>query len=407
MYKKKNRYDDEEYDSDNYAYQRQDREDDYGDRDDDDDGYSRKTRLQDYELDDFDEEKEDEIGAADPIDEDLTGAFDLIDENGQKKKFNPADYDFNKIMEDYNSGDPERKAYAVEQAVYAMDALVKHVINRHYPTYREKYYDDMLQEGRTAIVDTLGGYTGKCAPSSYFYTTIRHQIQVFVAEQVHRTTRHYAAMANKIRKAELALSQIDGKDYHDDVEISVFTHLPLTTVIETRKQTAAADFVELTPNMDTDELIDNDYGNPAANYWKEARKQAIHDAVMRLSPLESKVIILMYGLDEDAPMNAPEIARRLRIKTEQVRKISQDACRKLANDKRLKEEVNVSDKLTDERNKVSVEMPFVSVEFGKGENFFDEISEDDGSTEEVVSPDEFFASDDVESRKKSMSLKDE
>ena len=45
MYKKKNRYDDEEYDSDNYAYQRQDREDDYGDRDDDDDVYSQKRFL--------------------------------------------------------------------------------------------------------------------------------------------------------------------------------------------------------------------------------------------------------------------------------------------------------------------------------------------------------------------------
>ncbi len=364
---KRKHYHDEEYDADNYAYQDYDDEDDIYDLDEDlEDDDSDKSKI-DVPTDDDDSSEPPEF------DPENHAHLDLPSE---QKSFDPADYDFKQIMEDYNSGNESRRAYAIEQAVYAMDALVKYVINRHYPTYREKHYEDMLQTGRMAIVETLGGYTGKCAPSSYFYTTIRHEIQVFVAEDVHRTTRHYAAMANKIRKAEIALAQIDGKERHDDLTISVYTGLPLTTVIETRRQTLAADFVELNPNVDADESILDDYGNPAAAYWKQERANAVGKAISRLAPIEAQVIRLMYGMDGDQPCNPPEIARRLHLKTDQVRKIAQDACRKLGNDKKLMQDIGTNDKLTVEKERASTAMPFVPVVFGGGNNFFDEISEE-------------------------------
>lgn len=396
MYKRRKSRDDD-FESDNYSYMSgdEDYDNDTSDEDDYGDGNSEDSSYGNFSFEEDENDKRDDIGLA-IIDDDGPTNFDMFDLSGGggKGTFDPSKYDFNEIMADYNSGDPERKKHAVEQALYAMDALVKHVINRHYPTYREKYYDDMLQEGRWAIIDTIGGYTGKCAPSSYFYTTIRHQIQVFVAEHVHRTTRHYAAMANKIRKAEIALSQIDGKDFHDDLTISVYTGLPLTTVIETRKQTLAADFVELDANMDTDDLVDTDYGNPAQVYWKEARIRAIHDALHRLLPTEEKVIKMMYGIDEEDQLTPPEIARRLHLKTEQVRKISQDACRKLANDKRLKLELNMEDGYTAQKNKLSEEMPFVPVEFGKGQNFFEELGEEEDNTviDHIDSLEDLFSS---------------
>lgn len=380
MGKRKHYYDDE-YDSDNYAYQDYDEDedtlDDVDEDEDEDDTRDKRSRQPSTPT----EEDEDSTDVPDFNPEDHTH----MDLPGDAKSFNPADYDFTKIMEDYNSGSESRRAYAIEQAVYAMDALVKYVINRHYPTYREKHYEDMLQTGRMAIVETLGGYTGKCAPSSYFYTTIRHEIQVFIAEDVHRTTRHYAAMANKIRKAEIALSQIDGKEYHDDLTISVYTGLPLTTVIETRRQTIAADFVELNPNIDADESLQDDYGNPATAFWKAERANAVQSAIDRLLPTEAKVIRLMYGLDGEQPCNPPEIARRLHLKTDQVRKISQDACRKLGNDKKLMQDIGTNDKLTVEKEKASTAMPFVPVVFGGGNNFFDEISEEDNEAEECTS----------------------
>ncbi|MBQ8806201.1 MAG: sigma-70 family RNA polymerase sigma factor [Bacteroidaceae bacterium] len=379
---KRKHYYDEEYDADNYAYQDyDDDEDDIDDLEEDLEDDDTKRQPLDTPTDDDDSAEPPEFNPDDHIHMDLPS---------EQKSFNPADYDFTQIMEDYNSGDEKRRAYAIEQAVYAMDALVKYVINRHYPTYREKHYEDMLQTGRMAIVETLGGYTGKCAPSSYFYTTIRHEIQVFVAEDVHRTTRHYAAMANKIRKAEIALAQIDGKEHHDDLTISVYTGLPLTTVIETRRQTLAADFVELNPNIDADESVVDDYGNPAAAYWKQERANAVSSAINRLSPIEAQVIRLMYGMDGESPCNPPEIARRLHLKTDQVRKISQDACRKLGNDKKLMRDIGTNDQLTVEKERASTAMPFVPVVFGGGANFFDEISEEDSDDPACESIADFF-----------------
>lgn len=365
----------------------------------------------DYDVDDYDNEDYDDIGDECDIDdinyddEDTENTITFVedDENATSpafnekehkhmdlpsdvsRSFNPADYDFTKIMEDYHSGDIMRKKHAIEQAVYAMDALVKHVINRHYPTYREHHYEDMLQTGRMAVVDTLGGYTGKCAPSSYFYTTIRHEIQVFIAEDVHRTTRHYAAMANKIRKAEIALSQIDGKEHHDDLTISVYTGLPLTTVIETRRQTTAADFVELNTNLDVEESLQNDYGNPATAFWQTERANAIQRAIDRLLPTEAKVIRLMYGLSGEPPCNPPEIARRLHLKTDHVRKLSQDACRKLGQDTLLMQDVGTSDSLAPQKERASSAMPFVPVAFGNGQNFFDDFINDETAEQECFS----------------------
>ena len=133
----------------------------------------------DYDIDDYDNEDYDDIGDECDIDdinyddEDTENTITFVedDENATSstfnekehkhmdlpsdisRSFNPADYDFTKIMEDYHSGDIMRKKHAIEQAVYAMDALVKHVINRHYPTYREHHYEDMLQTGRMAVVN--------------------------------------------------------------------------------------------------------------------------------------------------------------------------------------------------------------------------------------------------------------
>lgn len=374
MAKKKHYYDDE-YDANNYAYQNDDNDDDDDEDDIDysDDEFDDKSR---YSLTDslMDEDKDDPP----EFNPDEHAYMDLPDDS---KSFNPADYDFQAIMEDYNSGDDRRRDYAIEQAIYAMDALVKFVINRHYPTYREKHYEDMLQTGRMAIVETLGGYTGKCAPSSYFYTTIRHEIQVFIAQDVHRTTRHYAAMANKIRKAEIALTQIDGQECHDNITISVYTGLPLTTVKETRNQTLAADFIELNPNLDADGPQLEDYGNPAAAHWKQEVVDAVNRAIDRLLPIEAKVIRLMSGIDGEQISNYPEVARRLHLKTDQVRKISQDAHRKLGHDKILMQDVGINDRLKTERERVSAAMPFIPIVFGGGANFFDEISEEDDAPE--------------------------
>lgn len=365
MAKKKNYLD--EYDADNYIYQQDDMEDD------------DEEIVDESEDDDLDSVLDDDNESDS---EDFEGT-DLLDLPG-KKVFDPNDYDFVKIMEDYHSGNDAKRDKAIEQAVYAMDALVKFVIKRNYPTYRQKYYEDMLQTGRMAVVQTLGGYVpGKCAPSSYFYTNIKHEIQVFVAEEVHKTTRHYAAMANKIRKAEHALSQIDGKEVHDDVAISVYTGLPLTTVIETRRQTAASEFVELNTNLDTDSPSNRDL-NPAVAYWKEAQVRAIHNAVRRLNRVEAEVVTLMFGLDGGDPLNPPDIARRMKLKTEQVRKISQDACRKLSHDKRLKMELGTRDEFVIEKEKSSTDIPFVQVLFGKGENFFDDVEENEGTSHEIV-----------------------
>lgn len=379
--KRRHMYDDD-YDLDNIAYRNND-DDDYDDDDEDND----ETKDYSDELEDEDREPRDDEN--DDWESNFSGS-NMMDLPAATT-FNPANYDFTKIMEDYHSGNEARQAKAVEQAVYAMDALVKYVINRHYPTYREKHYEDMLQEGRMAVISTLGDYTGKCAPSSYFYTNIRHQIQVYIAEDVHRTTRHYAAMANKIRKAEIALAQIDGKDRHDDLTISVYTGLPLTTVIETRRQTVAADFVELNPNIDPELDCRDDSDNPAVAYMETVRIESIRNAVERLSELETQIIKMMYGFDDEGPINAPEIARRLHIKTDRVRKIAQDACRKLSHDKRLIRDLGVQDHLTSQKERASEEMPFMSMNFGGGQNFFDEISEEEDETaSEATSLDDLF-----------------
>jgi hypothetical protein len=87
-------------------------------------------------------------------------------------------------------------------------------------------------------------------------------------------------------------------------------------------------------------------------------------------------------------MNPPAIARQLHLKTDQVRKIAQDACRKLGHDMKLQQEVGVYDQLSTERERNAAELPFVSVIFGSGTNFFDDVCEEEDA--EISNIDNFF-----------------
>ena len=375
--------------NDDYDSYKDDYRDDYSDTDaeyngydkdyydDSDDKYTEKDDVDSTEAEDANDDWSEDDAGDENIDYAALGF-------PNEKHFDKSKFDFVKIMENYRSGDFEKKKAAVSEACYAMDALVKYIVKKNYPTYQAQHYDDLLQEGRLAVVDALDGYyPERCAPSSYFYTAIKHNIQVFIAEHVHKTTRHYAAMANKIRKAEAALAQIDGLSYHDDITISTYTGIPLTTVIETRKQTTAANFVELSSQADTP--AEDVYTNPQAAYVQAERNNALYKALGELTDTEMKILMMTYGLGEYDAMSVAAISRDLGMKPDAVRRTTQDALRKLSQNKFLRNVIGDSSPLDREKKQSDANVAFTGVSFGEGKDFFAEEEENS-----EVSLEEFF-----------------
>lgn len=377
-----------------YDSYRDDYRDDYSETDAEYNGYDKDYYDAENDVDSGNDKYEEDVEDAAVTDEEADDDWSDDDDGSSidysmlgfpnEKHFDKSKFDFVKIMENYRSGDLEKKKAAVNEACYAMDALVKYIVKKNYPTYQAQHYDDLLQEGRLAVVDALDGYyPERCAPSSYFYTAIKHNLQVFIAEHVHKTTRHYAAMANKIRKAEAALAQLDGLSYHDDITISTYTGIPLTTVIETRRQTTAANFVELSSQADTP--ADDVYTNPQAAYIQEEKNNALYKALGELSPTEMKILMMTYGLGDYDAMSVAAISRAIGMKPDAVRRTSQDALRKLAQNKSLRNIVGDGSPLDSEKKKTDANVAFTGVSFGEGKDFF---AEDEENSE--VSLEEFF-----------------
>ena len=95
-------------------------------------------------------------------------------------------------MERYHSGDPAKKAEAVEEIVKEHRKFVKHVINQHYKIYKRAWYDDMFSVGIIGILEALPTYDpDKGTPTTHFFQYINHEIFEFIAEFANKTTTQY------------------------------------------------------------------------------------------------------------------------------------------------------------------------------------------------------------------------
>lgn len=241
----------------------------------------------------------------------------------------PEGYDKNAYMElvnTYKEGMTIMKN-SKEKMIEKLDMFVYYIIGRNFSTFK-KFTKDLYQEGILGILKGFDAYNPeKSKPTTYFYIYIVHEMTEFVNLNVNKTTSHYAANIVKVKKAinhfEKAGRDWTIKDIAQETGISAETITQALNIMESSNEM----HYETTDYLDAQ--ISKRNPSPEEEYIKNEISKMLQDSIDTLDINEANVIRLKYGLSGEEPMSYKNIAARLGIQIDKIKKYHSAGIRKL------------------------------------------------------------------------------
>lgn len=284
-------------------------------------------------------------------------------------------------MRRYRSEDQDVRDEALIEILQDHSGLISMVIDKNFSKFAGEYRDDMMSCGKLGIMEALKKYDPlKAKPSTFFTIYIMHEIYDFITRYVMKTTPYYANEIKAVRKAMTEFETANGKD-------ATIMDVSYMTGISTKNVQRALDIVTFgqTKDYETESFLDGIMTkfdkSPEEKMIDKEEEKAIYQAFSCLDEIEIKVLCLKYGLlDEDACTNA-DIAKKVDIPLDAVRRTVNKAITKLRHEPTLKSLFN--DNIRDKRRKIQrEEIAIVPVE--AAEMQFDELMEVLVAAEEAV-----------------------
>ncbi|MGG8497537.1 sigma-70 family RNA polymerase sigma factor [Tenacibaculum sp. TC6] len=203
---------------------------------------------------------------------------------------------------------------------------------------------DLINEGNIGLVKAARRFdeTRGFKFISYAVWWIRQSILQALAEQsrIVRLPLNKIGNINKINKAIAKLEQNNERQPTAE-EIAAELDITITEVKQSMKNTGRhismdAPLVEGETSSLYDVMRSSDTPNPDKELIRESLQQEINRSLETLSPRESDVLKLFYGLEGGKPMSLVEIGETFDLTRERVRQIKEKAIRRLKHKYRTK-----------------------------------------------------------------------
>lgn len=286
-------------------------------------------------------------------------------------------------MNRYHSEDPDVRDSAVIEIVQEHSGLISMVIDKNFSKFAGEYRDDMMSCGKLGIMEALKKYDPeKAKPSTFFTIYIKHEIYDFITRYVMKTTPYYASEIKAVKKAMTDFETVHGKE-------ATIMDISYMTGISTKIVQRALDIVMFgqTKDFETESYLDGIMTefdeSPEDTMIGREEDNAIYKALACLDDIEKQVICLKFGLlDEDMCTNA-DIAKKVGIPLDLVRRTVNKAITKLRNEPAIYTLFN--DNIRDKRRKIQrEEIAIVPVKAAKMqfEDLLNVLAEDDEIFEE-------------------------
>jgi len=203
---------------------------------------------------------------------------------------------------------------------------------------------DLINEGNLGLIKAAQRFdeTRGFKFISYAVWWIRQSILQALAEQsrIVRLPLNKIGSINKINKAFATLEQDFGRAPTHS-EIAEKLDITLKEVKESMKNAGRhvsmdAPLVQDETNNMYDVMRENDTPTPETNLLNDSLRKEISRAISTLTPRETDVVRLFFGLDGQTPMTLEEIGERFELTRERVRQIKEKAIRRLKHTSRSK-----------------------------------------------------------------------
>ena len=218
---------------------------------------------------------------------------------------NPTPDKIMRIMDRYHNGNPEEIEQSKREMLGIMDSYIIRRINDIYPTYKEKYLDDLIQQARVGVLEGMKKFDPtKGAPTTYLKLYIDHEIGLFLTEMVNNTSLYYTKQT-KIVSQCISDKKERGIPFTLE-DVAIETQVPLKTVkkaleLKNRSFVSIDSGVNLISETDSPEqvFIKKDEENAVRCLLFGGNDIHGNEYSKCLTDKELDVILRVYGLGEE------------------------------------------------------------------------------------------------------------
>ena len=300
-------------------------EDDYNGSWDDDDNYTD-------EFDNEDDDMDEDAGKS-SVYSDLPRTKFSSKEEGKKRDLSgPAVRKrFYKIMEYYHSGDEEKRAWALSEAMIELEGFIHSIIKKSYSTYTGAHFYDLLQEGYLGVMVGMDKYDPDIsAPTTFFFHYIKHEMQGFITRNVDKTTSHYSSNIKKINKV---VDEFESRgEAYTNVDIAIQTGMTVETVEQSMAIRGYRNEIHTDGCVTNiiDEKVSSELQTPEEAILEKEKNVLIYRAIDDLlTEDEIKVLEMHFGINNKDVCSETEAAKKLGIPKDKVKRLLNGAIRKL------------------------------------------------------------------------------